>query len=442
MIAEPGTPATLFENTITNTDPRYLRIAGIRSAELVHAALTSSQLDRLSQACLSRDIDRSFGCPASHLSFDTSFVVDNFDLGRATENFSSSFATSLAALIDGGGLERTIPATAISSLTDFATWRAGKFRPIAIFPNETDGQSTYKIAWSGDGSLLATTTYKTIELRQLQTGKSKTFRTDNEYYPSVGLSPDGSRLVGVSERSVTVWDTKTNKVVFSQSFTPRSNATSRLSTGEMSAPWSPDGKWLITEAGLDTIVWNTATWKPHHTRPAASEAAWSADSQRYVLIGVDNRPISAEIYEKETAAAAGVDETSELNTTVFGISSGEVEAALSGPYRSGRWVTGGVKILLSTTSLDLGDSQSAAWSLDELGDPSVVELQVGSRVDRFSADGTLGVVEGRVIDLATGGALEPTMFLECCSNVADWSPDGHLFAIVNDAALFIFADEP
>ncbi len=444
--------AQQLRTTLIGVDPRKARVAGISTSDLLFRTLDPEERRKFREVCFSDSKfpaeKAEFGCPWLHLQFDPVAAAAYLSTDAAADAMRESFAVGFDAFAERGGIGQRITETAdATSIQDYRLWRSSSFRTVAVFPNERFHETARQLAWSADGSTLALACGGLIEVRTLATGTSKWIAPADDYfkdYSLVGLSPDASQVIGVSSSFVTVWDTQSGKEVFTKEFPFRNNVNSRLNSGQMPAAWSPDGKWVITEAGLDTIVWDTATWTPRHTHPAASDAAWSTDSQRYVLAGMDDRAIGEEIYQTESTVVDAPPPT--LHSEVFAVEDGRSEARIAAPFTSAQWATRNKDNRAYQATYSRVDPKTAFLWSPQGGSTAPIFL---SNAEAISGDGSIVINQGQgsLDDVVTGDRVDidivtPKNFTEFGVTDSAWSPDSHLLAQVTDAALYIYTDLP
>jgi hypothetical protein len=446
--------AQQLRTTLIGVDPRKVRVAGIDTADLLHRTLDPEERRKFKVVCFSdskpSEEKVDFGCPWLHLQFDP-VAVASFEYFRgdaAADAMRESFAVGFDAFAERGGLGRPVASTAeTTSIQDYRVWRSSSFRTVAVFPNERFDETARQLVWSADGSTLAIAYGGLIEVRTLATGTNKWIAPADDYrkdYSLVGLSPDASQVIGVSSSFVTVWDSQSGNEVFTKEFPYRNNVNSRLIFALMPAAWSPDGKWVITEAGLDTIVWDTATWTPRHTHPAASDAAWSTDSQRYVLAGIDDRAISEVIYETESTVFDAPPPT--LHSEVFAVDGGRSEARIAAPFTSAQWATGAKGNRAYQATYSRVDPKTAFLWSPQGASTAPIFL---SNAEAISGDGSIVINQGQgtLNNVVTGERVDADIvnsknFTEFGVTDSAWSPDSHLLAQVTDTALYIYTDLP
>ncbi len=430
----PSPPSAVLRATISEMDPQDVRLAGVKTAELLHASLTKKQLASLVKSCLQPDREiadvSGFGCPSRYLGYrkaalETFNSFGTFNEARATEVFDESLAGALEGLQTPNGLEPLIPLSDAQAKSA-ESFSVASFTVVGVFPNLKYDETPVMASLSADGSLLATTYFDplSIEVRNLATGDVNEFRvpdTTRKTYLTAGVfSPDGTMLIGTADGLVVVWDTANQKVLFNQTFPGRNNTTSRLGPGNLSPIWSPDGKHVITEAGLDTFVWDTTTWKPVRKHPVAHHGAWSPNSLRYALIGIDDRPINEEIYESESKSTDAA-ETPDLQTSIFSLATEKAEHDTVGVHTSGQFTSDGNHVVLQT------NNDSVLWDLSS-GQKEPVENSAEIRSSSFEMLGYRFANpngSGSIVVSKNGGA---------------WSADGHRVAGFSNSGVTVYSD--
>jgi WD40 repeat protein len=208
--------------------------------------------------------------------------------------------------------------------------------------------------------------------------------SDARVLRGMDVSPDGKRLaVGDAGHRIWVFSLETNKLLFDEK--------SAHDGMVEAAQFSPDGKLLATASGgLDTHVWDTATWQ--HVRRfnySGSALAFSEDSQSLVSTWYGNRRVR-----------------------ILAVSSGDDRTALEG---SGEAV---MAMQLSADRSHLAticiQRKPQKWrisryrfpSFEPAGELETTEYQ--SMALALSADGQYAATSGMV---GMGRAAEPTVFL-------------------------------
>jgi len=120
--------------------------------------------------------------------------------------------------------------------------RSGQLQDILRLPGD-DEEETSSVAYSSQGSLVAVSHYTGLYLWDAPTGRLRKKLTDGSGGSFGGLcfSPDGSRVAGGSN-PVTIWDTRTGKVV--RRILPQVRGTISLAFSPVSLAFSPDGRTL------------------------------------------------------------------------------------------------------------------------------------------------------------------------------------------------------
>jgi WD40 repeat protein len=99
---------------------------------------------------------------------------------------------------------------------------------------------------------------------------------------SIAWSPDGTRLATVGIGQVRIWDVPTGRPVV--------DLQGAVLTRKIA--WSPDGRWLATAAEVTLRIWDARTGQPRGPRMEDHEApvqaiAWAPDSTRLASSGED-----------------------------------------------------------------------------------------------------------------------------------------------------------
>jgi hypothetical protein len=447
-----GSPADLFTATVGSVDRPAARRSGVMAAELLFASLGSSDLDELTAVCGSRRREdgevAKFGCPVLYVGSDREqlFTPDDgsdaalrqrYNDGFIPGDFDGSFFASLAALREGSLLEPLIPDPPASG-SDASVGSSNASGVISLslagfYPNTTE-TSVPLAALSPDGTRLVTVFDDGgVNVLTLSTGAERTFRKPmaDRYLGGIGwgsVSPDNATLVGVGETSLFAWDLGSDVLLAKHEFSGgRSNAASRITTSTLGVRWSPDRKYAITDAGLNTVVWDTTTWKAHRTHPAAQGASWSEDGTRYALFGIDDRPISGEIYEAESAVVDPPQFT-DFQTAVFALDKTEPEREFRGPYGNGQFTASGNGIILIDESQSRDKDQLWNLSSNSLTDlKGKTDLSAGSTIVGFSFDDA----SGRTV------VMESAYYF-------GWSDDAHRVVLADENGFYVYmrSDQP
>ncbi|MGA7412647.1 MAG: hypothetical protein WBW33_19365 [Bryobacteraceae bacterium] len=303
--------------------------------------------------------------------------------------------------------------------------------------------SVWSVAWSPDGSKLATTSKdNTAKVWDAATGRELlTLRGHQGPVESVVWSPDGSKLATASEdHSTKVWDAGTGRElltvlghlghVMSVAWSPDGSKLATASrdntarvwdavTGRelldlrghhdqvLSVAWSPDGNKLATASGDKTAkVWQAETGSELLTlqghRARVERVAWSPDGSKLATASWDR---TAKIWDATTGAALLTLQGHQGSVlSVAWSPDGATLATASGDKTAKLWETGTGRELLTARGHE-GPVWSVAWSPD------------GSRLATASDDHTAKVWDAVARELlALRGHQDEVL------SVA-WSPD-------------------
>ncbi|KAJ6020469.1 hypothetical protein N7540_005973 [Penicillium herquei] len=156
-----------------------------------------------------------------------------------------------------------------------------------VFPQEAHGDQVNSIAWSQEGSRLASASSdKTVRIWDPATGHSVfTLEAHSDRVNSIAWSQDGSRLASASDdKTVRIWDPATGHSMFTLE---------AHSDTVWSIAWSPDGGRLASGSWDSTVrIWDPATghcvltFKAHSDK--VESIAWSPDGSRLASESTDN----------------------------------------------------------------------------------------------------------------------------------------------------------
>lgn len=154
------------------------------------------------------------------------------------------------------------------------------------------------ISWSPDGKRFATCAFDgTIRVWDAGTQKVKRILyADTQWVLSVEWSPDGKRLVSTTTKSVQLWDPDTGREIYTLVTNPESSAAKPVfGPNNVYAAWSPDGLYLAVYGWIDGTIRITegATGKLVNTLKAHKEMVysvqWSQDGTRLSSVGWDGK---------------------------------------------------------------------------------------------------------------------------------------------------------
>jgi len=150
------------------------------------------------------------------------------------------------------------------------------------YPVDTEG--TWCLAWSPDGTHIATGSYSGTHVLNVTSGQL-TFNHNKPYdqVRSVTWSPDGRYLAwGSSDyNTVEVWEVAMKRRVYIY-YGPHKDLATALA-------WSPDGTYLAFGSAGTVQVWETARWSHVYTFAGPAQmvnaVTWSPDSKRLASAG-------------------------------------------------------------------------------------------------------------------------------------------------------------
>ena len=158
---------------------------------------------------------------------------------------------------------------------DIFIWDSASGR--RLYKLDTQGVNPYRVAWSPDGKLIASSIGDGIALWDAGSGKRlQVIAAPYGYNDDLGWSPDGRFFAAAAQPGgVTLWDAQSWKVARS------------FKEGAVDLAWSPDGKTLAAATGHEVILWDVASGKQLGvTQPVSIRSvAWSADGTQ--ILGAD-----------------------------------------------------------------------------------------------------------------------------------------------------------
>ena len=276
----------------------------------------------------------------------------------------------------------------------------------------------WSIAWSPDGSKLATASWdKTAKVWEAGTGRELlTLRGHQSPVWSIAWSPDGSKLATASDdKTAKVWEAGAGRELL----TLHGHQCS-----VQSIAWSPDGSKLATASDDRTAkVWETGadrellTLRPHHQDNVQS-IAWSPDGSKLATASYDQtaRVWEAGVWEAGTGRellTLGVNQDKVV--TIAWSPDGSKLATAGGDNKATVWEAGAGRKLLTLRGHQ-GWVKSIAWSPPD-----------GSKLATASDDHTAKVWEaetGRELLTLRGHQVEVLSIA--------WSPDGSKLATASD----------
>ncbi|KAJ5642311.1 hypothetical protein N7490_006311 [Penicillium lividum] len=263
------------------------------------------------------------------------------------------------------------------------------------------------ITWSPDGSRLASASYDdTARIWDPATGESiSTLKGHSGLVMSIAWSPDGSRLASASiDNTARIWDPATGQCI---------STLERHSSSVMSIAWSPDGSRLASASDdftariSDPATGESISILKGHSSLVMS-IAWSPDGSRLASASIDK---TARIWDPATGESISILEGHIDNVKSIAWSpDGCRLASASDDFTARIWdpATGeSISILKGHSS----SVMSIAWSPD------------GSRLASASIDNT-----ARIWDPATGQCISTLEGHSSSVMSIAWSPDGSRLA--------------
>ncbi|HEX4204128.1 MAG TPA: hypothetical protein VHZ51_07995 [Ktedonobacteraceae bacterium] len=163
---------------------------------------------------------------------------------------------------------------------------------------QTGNQFSYAVAWSPDGSTIASSAASTghaIQFWDAQSGQPLHYFLGGR--PVVlAWSPDGKRIVLRTNSGVQMLDVNTAHVVLSvpgsSPETPQTGGYLPTDIHPHTVAWSPDGKYIAVANGQKQVqVWNVGSQSPVYTYSEHSDVvlavAWSPDGSRIASASYD-----------------------------------------------------------------------------------------------------------------------------------------------------------
>jgi WD40 repeat protein len=290
-------------------------------------------------------------------------------------------------------------------------WEAGTGRELHTLDGHQD--RVWSIAWSPDGSKLATASAdKTAKVWEAGTGRELlTLRGHQDSVQSIAWSPDGSKLATASaDKTAKVWEAGTGRELL----TLRGHQ-----DPVQSIAWSPDGSKLATASWDKTAnVWEAGTGRElltlrGHQSPVWS-IAWSPDGSKLATASDDK---TAKVWEAGAGRELLTLHGHQCSVQSIAWSPDGSKLATASDDRTAKvWETGADRELLTLRPHHQDNVQSIAWSPD------------GSKLATASYDQTARVWEAGVWEAGTGRELLTLGVNQDKVVTIAWSPDGSKLA--------------
>jgi WD40 repeat protein len=152
-----------------------------------------------------------------------------------------------------------------------------KFLAVENFVYRPDGRRVASQSFGGRGK---------ISIWDPDSGDQMVTWEPDEPVEKLTYSPNGRRLVGVSEYNVYIWDLANDKVVHTTKleFQMRMSDKHRAAGLSPCCAFSPDGRWLAVATCHEITIWNARTGKLAYTNckmnpPGKSPIAWSPNGR-------------------------------------------------------------------------------------------------------------------------------------------------------------------
>jgi WD40 repeat protein len=267
--------------------------------------------------------------------------------------------------------------------------------------------TSVSVAWSPDGSRLATARYQYTIVWHSSNGQRLRMMSGNmDHMNSVAWSPNGLKLASTSYQVVWIWDYSTGSLI---------NVLWGHGNYEVnSVAWSPDGLLIASGANNGTvIIWEAASGKRQHVldhQGVISSVAWSPDSKQLASGSSNDRIMVWDATNGEQLS--NLDHGSDVNS---------VDWSPDGTQLASGCADGRVRIWDTSNWEQLyvlnhgGEVTSIAWS------PDGTKLASGGQNNRVL-----------VWDTASWKYTHVLRGYERAVNSVAWSPDGTRLASASD----------
>ncbi len=261
------------------------------------------------------------------------------------------------------------------------------------------------VAWSPDGSRIASGSYETIKIWDAKTGSEIITLNDiygNEF--SVAWSPDCSRIASGSRETIKIWDAKTG----AELMTLKGH-----NSNVCSVAWSSDGSRIASGSYDSTVkIWDAKTGTEIMTLMGhddwVNSVAWSPDGSR-IASGCDDETIKIWDAKTGTEIMTLIGHNDDVNSVAWSPDGSRI-ASGSDDARIKIWDAKTGNELMTLTGHDRYVN-SLAWSPDN------------GRIASGSGDETI-----KIWDAKTGTELITLMGHNDWVNSVAWSPDGSRIA--------------
>ena len=221
-----------------------LRGVSFRSARLDDARFNHVCLDcvNASRASIRRALFEY--CTLSNVDFNgtdlSGAIFRHCDLSRTSLGKAKRHRTQL---LHTSGHKQGLSGVLVAPLLDRSELKI--FPEIQIFSGHVDAVAA--VAWSPDGSRIATGSFGGVWVWDAVTGEGVLSLECGHGVKSVAWSPDGSRIATGSDNGVWVWDAVTGKELLSL----------ECGHGVKSVAWSPDDRQILTKSRRNEIhIWD------------------------------------------------------------------------------------------------------------------------------------------------------------------------------------------
>jgi serine/threonine protein kinase/WD40 repeat protein len=138
------------------------------------------------------------------------------------------------------------------------------------------------VQFSPDGKRIVTASGNTARVWDAQTGQQMIEMKHPDNLFSAQFSPDEKRIVTASLNTARVWDAQTGQQVMEMYYSNES----LIDTGNTSAQFSPDGKWIHTES-TKVDLWDAQTGQQVAAIDSQWPAQFSPDGKRIITVLYD-----------------------------------------------------------------------------------------------------------------------------------------------------------
>jgi WD40 repeat protein len=211
-------------------------------------------------------------------SFDTFIKIWHFSDGVERLSFGGNSLDVMSASWSPDS-KRIVSAGKNGLIT---VWDAERMRQLLTLSGHS-GDVT-QVAYSKDGRLiLSASTGKTIKIWDASTGRDlQTLQGHTEAVTAAVFSPDATRIASASnDKTLKIWNIETEKTVFTITLNDVVNC----------AAYSPDGRFVVTGAGVSVMIWDARTKREpvvlNGHRDLVRSVAYSMDGSRIISASSD-----------------------------------------------------------------------------------------------------------------------------------------------------------